>query len=656
MAAVLEAVAVLASPGVLYVVLRLRGMSPPQLPDPSMHTTFIIDPHDIFLRYQALFTPSSRLREAARVAFLVPARISYLLFGAVPGFFVFRYVLALIAIVPLYLLLKKVYGRWAGFVGIVIVMSSPVVITAWGTDYPDSAAVSYLTGGLAALALSWEARRWGPAWLIFAAALLTMAVWAHGASVPLLAVLVVVYLGVRLGRERANLARDIVVLGASAIVVTALLALGSQLLLGQFNFITPTLRSARSLSTAGALLADHSSSWRWAPYDPYLLVPPAVVLSFVVLVSRSRWRDIGTTQLFVGLTGALQLAALVYLQFFNSFQALEMHYFSSLLWSSVNVMLAIAVAEVTGPFVGRRAVVGSDGSTAEARPAAPVRVGRWIAAAVPALLVLAVALGYEAIVRAGVPVPAISWAPWGALLAVIVVAGAIVGRLMIDWARSAGPGRGLASLTPGRLVSGGAVVIMTAAILTLTVARPAIHTAIADTVYDPQAPYAEALGGNDTVFVDRYKVVSELPGFVGPAKYRGEVLLTWEPSSQFGELQGPMGIFHNAFTWVSTTFPRLNRVGMHQIEALNASQVLLMSLDGRNFVHAVRSLAPFRPLVVRRGVLSHGSYHLHVWLVDIRRHLRLPRFRDHPRSRRPQRRPAPRGGKRQAQTSAPNRA
>src|SRR5580658_4936781 len=82
-----EAAALLASPGVLYVLLRLRGMAPPGLPDPSMHTTFILDPGAIFTRYATLFEPTSRLREAARVGFLVPARLSYLLFGVVPGFF-----------------------------------------------------------------------------------------------------------------------------------------------------------------------------------------------------------------------------------------------------------------------------------------------------------------------------------------------------------------------------------------------------------------------------------------------------------------------------------------------------------------------------------------------------------------------------------------
>ena len=78
-----------------------------------------------------------------------------------------------------------------------------------------------------------------------------------------------------------------------------------------------------------------------------------ILLSFFVVVTRRRSRNVGTTQLFVGLTGALQLATFVYLQFIGSVQVLEMHYFSSLLWSSVNVMLAMTVAEVTRSFLVR---------------------------------------------------------------------------------------------------------------------------------------------------------------------------------------------------------------------------------------------------------------------------------------------------------------
>src|ERR1019366_1593849 len=481
-------------------------MAPAQLPDPSMHTTFIIDPQDIFSRYQELFTPSSRRREAARVGFLVPARVAYLLFGAPPGFFVFRYVLVLIAIVPLYVLLKKLYGRGAGFVSIAVEMSSPVVLTAWGTDYPDSAAVSYLTGGLAALALSWEGTRWRLGWLVGGGVLLTMAVWSHGVSVPLVAVLVVVYLGVRLRRERAHLWRDLALL-----VATGLLAICSKLLLGQFNFITPTVRSARSLSTGAELRANRSASWSWAPYAPYLLVPPAIVLSFCVVVTRRRSRNVGTTQLFVGLTGALQLATFVYLQFIGSVQALEMHYFSSLLWSSVNVMLAMTVAEVTRSFLARGDAARADHARPEHRPARPARLPPWIVVAVPGFLVLAVALIYEGAARVGLAVPAFTWAPWGGVLAAVVLAGAALGRLTIAFTKPASDPRAATTVAARRLASATAVVLIVAGALVLTVAPREPHGPLANTVYDPPPAYAKALGGNDTIFEAKYTVLSELP-------------------------------------------------------------------------------------------------------------------------------------------------
>jgi hypothetical protein len=574
-------------------------MAPVQLPDPSMHTTYIVDPRDIFTRYAAIFAPTARLREAARVGFLVPARIAYLLFGAVGGFFTFRYLLALAAVVPLYLLLRRVAGRWAGFAAIAVVMSSPVFVTAWGTDYPDSAAISYLTGGLCALAMPASARR-RPAWLGLAAGLFTLAVWSHGAAVPLGAAAAVAYLVVRLLRCRDHLARDAGVALATAVATTALLALGSWALIGRWNYLTPTWEAARYLATPAQEVLWHSNNWRWVLDDPYLLVPPAVLAAFFVVTGRRR---LGTPQLFAGLAATAAFAAAALLQFVGKVQMLEIHYFSSLMWSFVAVVVALTFAALAAP-------LANGGVPGEARALAGCRK------ILPAAAVVAVALAYEADPH----VPQMTLPSWGWAVATIVVAAAAIGRAGLAFARrSAAPGLWRAAIPLAALL------VLAGASLILTVAPQARLPYLADmgAISDPLSAYADALGGNDTLLVERYQVTCELPGFVGHPAYRGEQLLTWWPERQTGALTGPIGIFHSGFDAVSTSsFPGLAAAGKFKIEERRPAQVLLMSVNGDGFPQAVRSLSPFQPVVVRRGVLADGSFHLHLWLVDLRRYLR----------------------------------
>ncbi len=587
----------LAAPVVLYFLLRLRGMAPADLPDPSMHTTFILDPHAIITRYARWFTPTARLRELARVGFLVPARLSYLLFGTLPGFYVFRYVLALIAIGPLYMLLRRLHGRWAGFVGIVVVMSSPVVITAWGTDYPDSAAVSYLTGAFAALALSLHQDRRQRTWMLLGAGLLTATVWTHGVSVPLAVVMALAYVAIRAWRGREGLLWDLGLMLACGAGVTLLLAILSKLLLGQFNFITPTINSANYLSQPSQEALYHSVSNAWAKYDNYLLVPPAVMLAFIAVYAR-RLHDLDTAIVFAGVTGAVALVVVAYLQFVGSLQTLEQHYFSSTLWSIVNVLLALTIAELASPIV--------DGAVRRA----PTQL-RPLAFAVPALIVLAVPILWEI---HNITLHT-TWTGHGLALAVAVVAIAVLWRLgqpLLEGARSA---------EIAAVLSGGAVALLLAGLLVLTVAQPSPHGNLPGVVYDPYPAYSTALGGDDSYWVDSYADDGQIPAFVGGPAYPGEILLQWEPPSQMGMLLGPMGIYHNAFTWVSASFPVLTRGAANKIRLLKAAQVVLFSLTGQDFDRAVASLARFDPVVVKRGVLRHGSRHLHVWLVDLREYL-----------------------------------
>ena len=413
---VAEALALVASPGVAYVVLRLRGMAPVQLPDPSMHTTFVVDPRDIFTRYAAVFAPTARMREAARVGFLVPARTAYLAFGAVGGFFTLRYLLALVAVVPLYVLLARTHGRWAGWVGVAVVLSSPVFVTAWGTDYPDSAAISYLTGALCALALPAPPRR-RPFWLATAAGLFTLAVWSHGAAVPLGAAALLAYAVVRARRARDHLLRDAATLLGAALLVTGLLMVCSGLLLGQTNFLTPTWEAAFYLATPAQEALWHSANWRWVLDNPFLLVPPAALLAFAVVSSR-RGRDLGTPQAFLGLAALLAFGVAAALQFAGRVQMLEVHYFSS------PPLVLRRRAPLAHP---RRARRPPRRREAQQHDVAGRSRAAWAAArgALPALLVVGVALAYEADPH----VPQMRLDYWGWAVAGIAVGATLVWRL-----------------------------------------------------------------------------------------------------------------------------------------------------------------------------------------------------------------------------------
>jgi hypothetical protein len=238
--------------------------------------------------------------------------------------------------------------------------------------------------------------------------------------------------------------------------------------------------------------------------------------------------------------------------------------------------------------------------------------------ALPLVLLVAVALAYEADPH----VPAMRLDGWGAVVAAIVVAAALVWRL--------GPGfsaRGGHRRRSGTLRAGAGLlvfVVFVGAALVVTVAPEAPHRPLPNVAVEPDSSpaWAKALGGSDTELVDAYQVTSELPGFVGHAAYPGEQLLTWWPHAETGELMGPIGMFHSGYDAVSVvSYPILLPGARAKIEYRRPAQILLMSTTGDGFSTALgqlrRAHAHFDPDVVRRGVLSDGTFDLHVWLIDL---------------------------------------
>jgi hypothetical protein len=574
---VAEVVAVLASPVAAVFVLRIRLMSTPNLPDPAMHTAYVIDPHDIFKRFAHAYEPSARLREAARVGFLVPARIDFLLFGAVRGFFVTRYMFALIAIVPAYLLLKRLYSRAAGAVAILAILSCPVVLTAWGTDYPDSAVVSYMTGALACIAMPARGveRR---IWLGVASVLMTMAVWAHTAAVPLVAATLAVYFVHRLWRDRGGLVSEIWLLAVVAVLVTAALAVASGVLIGQFNFITPTWDAFRYLSAPAQVAFWHAKGWRWVTYLPYLLVPPAVIVAWAVVSFR---RQLPTGSLLVGLVCVAQTVLFVILQFFGNVETLEEHYFSSMLWGSVCLTLAVTVVEASRPYFSRGAIA------------------RWV----PAALVLAVPLAYEASPREH---PYL-WVAVGLVLAVVVVVGSVISRL------SSTARKGIIAMSVAAI----GVVAMLGGSLYLT-ADPVLRDPYLNWMEDPAPAYFAALGTSAGELIDQYRIASRLPGFVGNATYENEQLLMWWNPSDVTQLDDLVGLYHFVFNSLPSAPPELTAADVSMLEARRPAEILLLSTTDTGEPAAIAALGRFDPVLLRAAALRSNDVAVYVWLFNLK--------------------------------------
>jgi hypothetical protein len=581
---IVEVALLLAAPLLAFVVLHLRAMATPALPDPAMHSVYLWDPGDLARRYAPSALPSyvrnyigppgAYFRWGTRPGFLVPGRLAYLVFGTVPGFFAFRYVLALIAIVPAYVLGKRSYGAGVGALAVCLVLASPVVVTAWGTDFPDSAAVSYLLGGLACLVMPAPRPGASRRWQVLAAALLTAGVWSLASTAVLVAVavaVVVLHTTVRDGWVAAR--GELLWLATGATATTTALGIGSWLALGRFDYVVPTVQSVLFLARPAQTALWHSRNWRWTLGDAYLLVLPATCLAWMVLAVRRR-RSIPAPAVAIGIIATLQLAVAAAGQFGGSLQLLEEHYLSSPFWAASLLSLTVVIAELT-------------------RSLAAHPVARWL----PAALVIGVALLFEA----APSVPAFGWLPWGATLAALVVIAAAFGV-------------GL----PRRFSAAGAVAtaVILAAIMALTVAPDPTVRTLRGAVSDPPTGYQGALGGSSRTAVADYRLLQAVRRVVPNATYQGEQLVDCLPHPSPLGLQ-LIGLFHTGINYLPGRCPTVGPAARAEIRSRHAAQLVAMAPNARLDVAVLmRHLAALHPRLVRFASLRFGTESVQVAVID----------------------------------------
>ena len=557
----LEAVGLLLAPGLVALLLRTPPMSVGlqtrwTMVDPNFYTAYARHGADLIERFGADDYFWVRLGQ------ILPARLASLAFGDVGGFVVLRYVFALVAIVPAYLWLRR-RSPAVGALAVVVILTSPVVLMAWGSDYPDGAALAYLLAGLPLLVLPATGRR-----RIVVRALaglaLGLAVHAHPAAFPLVAAALLAVLASAFSRHagvrRARGRRVVVDLAAAVggiVVATLLMVLAALLLYGRADLLGPTFDQLTRLQRPDQVRLWHSSTWAWAQRATYLLVPPVVVLAWAWLQLRRLGERPPRDEAVVVLATGLGSLAFLVIQAGTGF-TLEYYFYSSLLWAGACLTTVLVLARLSSSW--------------------------WTVAAVLGLAVLQSVTGP---LRFGA-------VPVGLAVAALVVVVAAVG--------SATAG------TAGRI---GAVVFVALGLLLLTTGQPVSSYAAGQVRY-PLPDYGAVTGRPDLSRLSIYATMASVVDAVPPA---GVPALTWVEPPVSGSLPDEIpsraaAQFLGTAHGLSSTMPTLSASDRRKLDTSPGAQVVLLGSRG-GFGPAVEALAPWSPVLERETVLD-GTLHVTV--------------------------------------------
>jgi hypothetical protein len=288
-----------------------------------------------------------------RFGLLLPMQFSSWLFGAVPGFFVARYVLALMAAVSLYALGRAHGSRAAGWVGVAACLCSPIFVGALMTMYVDTVAVPCLVAGVALLLMPAERAR--PLRALAAGVCFGIAFNTNLFVGPLLVAAFACRGLLHIARREWYAFVDWIVVAVTVIAVTGLGALYYGLAFGKPDIITPSIEAARLYSgEAGKVF--RSPSRAWLEFSPHLYIPAVVGLALLLVIAMRRptpggswWRDLvtpGAADALVMLGGAQVFFGIH--QFLLDGYSMETFYYYSLMWPFTMVALVMVMVQVAG--------------------------------------------------------------------------------------------------------------------------------------------------------------------------------------------------------------------------------------------------------------------------------------------------------------------
>ena len=261
-AQVITALALLAAPLLLLWPLHAVLFNVPDMIDPFLHTAVIEHGRDLLQRF------GTDDRQFTRVRFTVPGGDD----------------------------LSPVRGRWrvlrpplflrpasrlrprtccsagcthaAGAIAVAALLTNPVIVKAWSTDFPTSSAVSYLVGAYCCLVMPAGRRLARFGWLAASGALLGLALYSHVITALLVGCVLFVYAVSRVRGGIVPLLHEAGVLTVAFLGTSVVLSAGAKVFFGAADIWTPNWRALSMVRSEEQTAVFHSTNWRWVIDTP----------------------------------------------------------------------------------------------------------------------------------------------------------------------------------------------------------------------------------------------------------------------------------------------------------------------------------------------------------------------------------------------------
>ena len=535
--------------------------------DPAISTGYVVDPQNLVSRFGVVDYFWTRL------GFSLPAHGLSNAFGPVPGFYVFRYVLALVAIVPLFLLLRRLAGASAGWIAVAALLTSSVVITGWSTDYPTSAALSYLVAGTCCLFMPTASRRAQLSWAVVAGLFFGLAIGCGLVT----ALPVAGAAGGRLlasrGARLQSLAAVVYAAGGVAVTMGAL-TVASKLYLGYADYLLPQLHALRRFQDPVQIGYFHSSTWRWLEDDIYVLFPLAVLGGWLAAAWPVVRRALPPAELGIAAATAITYGLYVIDQFVLKSWPLEYWLYADLLWALTVPLLVLTMLRVA-------AIPGAANAG---------RLGAVAAAMIAAPLVLRVFRDQLHL-------------SFGIALAVMLVPAVAVL---------------VARVLKGIGVRLAAAAVVSAATTLLVVAAPVFVVHPGQVGY-VTPDFGTALYGTSQPALDEYTVLTEVRTLLPTAQQIPGQLALWSPRQPARIVTLAEALYLAGRYQLLDPLSTLTQADADYLRAHNVRILVIFSDTGSEFSAAESSIATstIAATVLHDGVLRAGSVALHVDVLQL---------------------------------------